>query len=134
MLGGMRVGEEAKGPRATLWVFRVVATLAALAAIAQPVIAGLYLSGDYDALAVHATNASITGGLCIAQLIAAIVYWRAGRGPGWPAAVALVLVAAVVTQLIVGYQAVLAVHIPLGVAGVVALACWVWRPAAGRSR
>ncbi len=42
----------------TLWLLRAVVTLFLLAVLAQPVLAGLYLSGEFDALAVHGAIAT----------------------------------------------------------------------------
>lgn len=59
------------------------------------------------------------------QVVAAVLVWRPGRGPGLlvPASVALFLL--IVVQIFAGFSTRLAVHVPLGVAllaGLVALA------------
>jgi hypothetical protein len=124
-------------PRVTLWLLRVVLTVQAVAAVAQPVIAGRYLSGDFDALAIHAAVAGLMMLATIAAFVAAVLYWVVGRGAGWPALTLVALFVAVIAQMALGAIRVLAIHIPLGVAIVaiaVALAVWSFRPAAQRRR
>ena len=63
--------------------------------------------------------------------MAALLRWRPGGGPGWPALACAVLFGAEAGQIAMGYARVLALHIPLGVA---ITACtflmlvWAWRP------
>lgn len=124
------------GPSTTLWLLRSLLTLHALAAIAQPILAGRYLSGDFDALLVHGGNAGLVMLMAMGAFAAAVLYWLAGRGVGWPAALLAVLFVAEIAQTAVGAQRVLAVHIPLGVgivAGAVAVAMWSYRPSARRA-
>src|SRR5882762_6379186 len=53
----------------------------------QPVFAGLYMAGNFDALKLHEVNANLVGLLGIAQFVTALLYWRPGGGRLWPAAV-----------------------------------------------
>lgn len=130
-------GVAPDGPRATLTTLRVLAVLHSLAALAQPTLAGIYLGGDVDALALHELNANVTAGLGVAQLVAAIVFvWR-GRGRAWPLHTSIVLVLAEQVQVGLGYEGILAIHIPLGVsviAGQLLLTVWLFRAAAARRR
>ena len=124
-------------PRVTLWLLRAALTVQAAAAVAQPVLAGRYLSGDFDALAIHGGVAGVVLLTTIAAFAAAVLYWLAGRGAGWPALALVALFVAVVTQIAVGALRILAIHIPLGVTVVaiaVVLAVWSFRPAARRTR
>jgi hypothetical protein len=124
-------------PRVTLWLLRAALTVEAVTAVVQPVLAGRYLSGDFDALAIHAAVAGLLMLATMAAFAAAILYWLAGRGTGWPALILIGLFVAVIVQIAVGALRVLAIHIPLGVAIVataVALAVWSFRPAAQRIR
>jgi hypothetical protein len=124
-------------PKVTLWLLRAALTVQAVATVAQPLLAGRYLSGDFDALAVHAANASLVLITNMAAFIAAVLYWLAGRGAGWPALTLAGLFVAVITEVAAGALRLLAIHIPLGVAIVataVALAVWSFRPAARRTR
>ncbi len=126
-----------RGPRLSLWVLRLALAVHALAAVAQPVLAGRYLSGDFDALAAHGINAGFVFLAAMAAFVAAVLYWLVGRGAGWPALVIAALIVAEIAQVAAGAQRVLAVHIPLGVgivAAAVALGVWSFRPVARRAR
>lgn len=125
------------GPRVTLWLLRAVATGFLLAVLAQPVLAGLYLSGEFDALGVHAGNAAAVILLAMGLISAALLFCTAGRGRFWPLPVAVVTFLATGMQTGFGYARRLALHIPLGVAIVtlaVLLAIAVWRPSMRRPR
>ena len=121
------------GPRPwTVWLLRGSATIHALAAFGQAVLAGRFLSGDYAMLGLHADNASLVGLSGFALLIAAILHWRRGGGPGRLPLACLALSAAEVTQIVLGYGRVLGVHVPLGVAIIAtatAVLVWAWRRA-----
>jgi hypothetical protein len=121
----------------TLVLFRAVVTCEAALALGQAVLAGSFLSGHYQALDLHALNAMATGLTAVAQIVAALLLWRPGGGPGWPLLTGMALFAAEAGQIAMGYGRTLAAHIPLGVA---IIACtllmlvWAWRPAAGPLR
>jgi hypothetical protein len=125
------------GPRRTLSWLRVFAVLHSLCAIGQPMLAGIYLDGDVDALAIHEINSSVVGGLGVCQLVAAIVYVWKGRGRTWPlyAAIGIVLVEQVQTGL--GYEGAVAIHVPLGVSIIatqILLTVWLFGESARLSR
>ncbi len=125
------------GPRATLWLLRAVTLLQCLAVLAQPVLAGMFLSGDSDALGAHGINASLVAFLSLSQLVASMLFWLAGRGRGWPVLATALMFLAVVLQIGFGYARQLDLHVPLGVTIVVAsvlLTGWTWRPGARRAR
>lgn len=116
---------------------RIVVTLHALDAFAQPVLAGRFLSGDYGMLGTHASNAIIVTTIGFVQTILAVLYWRPGGGLGWPALVALGISVAEPIQIALGFNRLAGVHIPLGVAIVTAailMLLWAWVPAYGRRR
>jgi hypothetical protein len=127
----MRRGLAVRGLRA------VVLAHAALV-LAQAAFAGRFLGGDAAGLRLHERNAELIATLALAQLVLAVLVWRPGRGPAWPALASLALWLAEVAQISLGYGRVLAVHVPLGVAifGLtVALAIGTWRlPTTGRER
>lgn len=126
-----------RSPRISLWVLRLLAALHSVVVAAQPVLAGWYLAGDVDALAVHALNASILTALSLVLLVGALVYWLFGRGRGWPVLAAVVLFVAETLQIGFGYRRELALHIPLGVAIVACallLVIGVFRQSARRPR
>ncbi|GAA4978886.1 hypothetical protein GCM10023205_54010 [Yinghuangia aomiensis] len=110
---------------------RAAVTVHAALALWQTVLAGRFLSGNYDALDLHAANAMAIAGTGLVQLVTAILLWRPGRGPWWPMTASLALVAAEVGEMRLGYARALAIHIPLGttiVAAVLMLMVWSWKP------
>ncbi len=111
----------------TLVILRVPLVVHAASVAMQPVLAGRYLSGDYDALAVHQANSFVLHGAVVVAFFAALAYWRVGKGRGWPALMLLALFLVEGFQVQFGYERQLAIHIPLGVA-IVATAVWlaVW--------
>ncbi|SDT12818.1 hypothetical protein [Actinopolymorpha singaporensis] len=129
-------GAPAGGPRATLWLLRFVALVHAGLAVGQPLLAGIYLSGRFDALATHSLNAGLVMLACMWQFGAALLYVWPGRGRGWPVLVTALLFFAEGLQIGMGYAGRLTVHVPLGVAIVttqVVFAVWLFRSGARRS-
>jgi hypothetical protein len=124
-------------PRITLWTLRLVLSVHLLAVLAQPVLAGRYLTGDVDAIAVHGLIGSLLALVAMAVIAAALAYVLVVRGRLWvlPATVALFLADGF--QIGFGYSRELNLHVPLGVGIVVAavlLTAWSWTPAAARPR
>jgi hypothetical protein len=125
-----------RAPFLSRWLLAAVLTLHALLAVAQPVLIGGYLQGDFDLIAAHGVNGSLLPATAFVAAVAAVVFW-ARRGPGWPVVVLAILWLAEFVQMTLGWLRVLWVHVPLGVAIVglaVFLAVWAWTPAAGRAR
>jgi len=134
---GEAVAPPGRGPRVSLRVLRVVAVLHSLAFLAQPVFAGGYLMGDVDSLTLHDINAFVITGLDVVQLVSAIVYFWGGRGRAWPIWASLAVALAVEVQVGMGYERLLVVHLPLGVALTVAqilTTVWLFRAAAALPR
>jgi hypothetical protein len=120
-----------------LWALRVVITVNLLAVLAQPVLAGLFLTGDVDAIGVHGVIGSLLGVIELVVIVIAFAYVLGGRGRLWVLPVAVLLFLAVGFQIAAGYARELELHVPLGVTIVVAsvlLAGWVWTPSAARPR
>ena len=112
------------------WLFRVLITAQALLACAQPVLAGGFLAGHYDLLAVHLLVGRSIAGVGIALVPGAVLWWRFGGGPALSIAVCTVLLGAEALQILLGFSRTLAVHIPLGVLIVLSilwLFTWAWR-------
>jgi hypothetical protein len=108
---------------------RAVASVHATLVLLQAAFAGRFLAGDAAGLRLHERNADLIVTLALVQLVVALLAWRPGRGPGWPALASLALLVAEVTQMAFGYEGRLAVHVPLGVfifglAVALALASW----------
>ncbi|MFB9685084.1 hypothetical protein [Amycolatopsis plumensis] len=113
----------------TSWTLRVVAGAHLVAITGQPVFAGVYLSGGYDGLRLHATGADVVTSLGYVQLIVAIVVWVRLRR-AWPFLATAAVVAAETVQYFAGLDGALWLHLPLGVltvAGLAALVVALWR-------
>jgi hypothetical protein len=95
---------------------RVVVLLHTALILAQAAFAGQFLAGDGAWVRVHEANAGIIHMVGFFQLVLAVLVWRPGRGPGWPALASLALLLAEELQLGFGYARILALHVPLGVA------------------
>ncbi|MFD5134511.1 hypothetical protein [Streptomyces olindensis] len=90
--------------------------LHAALALAQPVSAGSYLSGDFDILATHSSIGLLLLAATAVWGAAALAHVVANRGAGWPLILFLpVVFMAEGVQIGMGHQRNLAVHIPLGV-------------------
>ena len=117
-------------------VLRAVVSAHLVAIVGQPVFAGVYLSGDFDGLRLHAVGADVVTALGYLQVIAAIVVWVRLRTV-WPFVATLALVAAETVQYFAGMDGALWLHLPLGVftiAALVVLFIAVWRrPVGGRN-
>ncbi len=124
-------------PRVTLWLLRALVTVHLAAVLSQPVWAGLFLTGDVDAMAVHGVVGDALAALGLVTIAAALGYSLGGRGTLWVAPLAVVWFLAVGFQIGAGHSRTLALHVPLGVGLVVVavlVAVWAWSPAAGRAR
>jgi hypothetical protein len=124
-------------PRVSLWTLRFLLTGHLVAVLAQPVLAGRYLTGDVDAIKVHGLVGSLLSLVAMTLIAGAIAYVLGGRGRLWVLPVTVLLFLAEGFQIGMGYSRQLQLHVPLGVAIVVAavlLAAWVWTPSAARPR
>ncbi|GAA1562999.1 MULTISPECIES: hypothetical protein [Kribbella] len=111
------------------WVLRGLVTAHLVAVFGQPVFAGVYLSGDFDGLRMHATGANVATSIGYLQVIAAVVVWVRLRQV-WPFMASLGLVVAETAQYVAGQDGALWLHIPLGVATIAAVAMMfvaIWR-------
>ena len=112
------------------WTLRATSLVAAIMLFDQAVFAGQFLSGVYSMLHLHRENATYAGiSVLVAAGAATLGRWP-GRGPWWPIAAYVGLFGLIAVQIVVGFSAGLAVHIPLGVSIILvaaALAVWAWR-------
>ncbi|GEL19801.1 hypothetical protein [Pseudonocardia asaccharolytica] len=123
--------------RASLWALRALLTVQLFAVLALPVLAGLFLTGDVDAITGHGLIGGLLPLLGLLVIGGALAYVLGGRGRLWVLPAAVVLFLAEGLQVGMGYARTLQVHIPLGAAvvtTVVLLAIWVWSPSARRPR
>ena len=105
--------------------------------LAQPVLAGMFLTGDVDAIAMHGLNASLLLLVALIVIAAAVAYVLGGRGTLWVLPIGVLLFLADGFQIGAGYTRQLELHVPLGVVIVttsVLLTAWVWSPFAARPR
>ncbi len=96
----------------------------------QPLLIGLFLAGEFDRLAAHATVGGILVLVVFIQFLLSIPAWRPGGLPGWVVAVCAAMVTGAGVQIAAGYQRNLGLHVPLGVALVatgtaITLAAWL---------
>ncbi|NUK83568.1 hypothetical protein [Streptomyces lunaelactis] len=118
-----------------LITLRCLITVFLLLTLVQPVLAGMFITGDVDLLDLHEINALTIGFLSWLLVINTVLLWRPGRGPAWPIGLAVVLAVLVQTQTGTGFSRSLGVHIPLGVALVAvatALTYWAFAYRGGR--
>lgn len=122
--------------RVTTWLLRITLLGYAALAVGQPILAGSYLSGNFDAISTHGRNGGLLMVATMVTFVTALAHWLAG-GRGWPVPTLVVLFLATGFQLGFGYERMLLVHLPLGVAivgAVVAMAVWSWTPGSLRRR
>jgi len=113
----------------TSWALRAVAGAPLVAIAGQPVFAGVYLSGDYDGLRLHAAGADVVTSLGYVQLVVAVVV-RVRLRRAWPLLATAAVAAAETVQYFAGLDGALWLHLPLGVltvAGLVTLVVALWR-------
>jgi hypothetical protein len=130
-------GAPTRRPRVTLWTLRVLFSVHLVAVLAQPVLAGRYLTGDVDAIKAHGLIGSLLALVAMSLIAGALAYVVGGRGQLWVLPVTVLVFLAEGFQIGMGYSRQLQVHVPLGVAIVVTavlLAAWIWTPSAARPR
>ena len=101
--------------------FQVLLTIHTLLLLAQPVWAGLFLSGDYERLATHRDTALIIMATSSFLFVLAVIVWWCASWPTWLPVLAFVLISLEGIQLSAGYDRQLGLHLPLGVVLVVGL-------------
>jgi hypothetical protein len=131
------VEKKVRRPRASLVALRITLVLHAVLIVAQPILAGYFLSGNVDAMNIHGPIGSSVWLVALIQFVVAAIYWLGGGGRSWPAVLTAVLFVAEFVQLVFGYQRNFAVHVPLGTAIVITvvwMTVWSFRPTARLSR
>lgn len=102
---------------AIVWTLRVLAVLLLLDLVFQVVLAGMFITGDIDLLAMHSANASIPLVLlALLSVIAAVLLRWPARGPVAPMWWSVALLVLMQAQSGFGFARLVAIHIPLGVA------------------
>lgn len=103
-------------PEWAVWSLRILVLAVAILVFGQPVLAGLFVTGDVGMLESHSMHATYLLTLAFFQIIAAILVWRPGGGPTWPIWASLAFFVIAELQAGFGYARLIAIHIPLGVA------------------
>ncbi len=122
---------DARGPTGRLPVLcaRVSSALLVLLVLAQAVLAGNFLGGQYDALGLHAIGARATTITSAIQIVILVWVWRTG-GPRATLPAGVVQTLLLVAEFAAGELRMAAVHVPLGVlltVGIVQLTTMIWR-------
>ncbi|SHM92392.1 hypothetical protein [Actinacidiphila paucisporea] len=98
-----------------LLVFRVTAVVHTLAFFMQPVLAGMFLSGQDSAIAMHRANATIVTTICLALTVLAFLAWRRQLIRRRLLAMLAAILLLEYVEMSLGGSHILLVHIPLGV-------------------
>ncbi|WP_329085627.1 hypothetical protein [Streptosporangium sp. NBC_01469] len=102
-----------------------------LVIVLQGLTAGQVLGGATDALSLHGMGSLPVHVLGLVQLVTAVLLWRPGRGPVWPALASLVLFVGGFAQSMTGGGGITVVHVPLAlglIALTVGMLVWVITP------
>lgn len=121
----------------TLHLLHIVAGVQLVQLAVQPVLAGLFLDGELDAMAVHGLSGSLLVLTDIAQAVAALLYVLIGRGKLFPLLLTIAMWLPLGFQIGMGYSRNLLVHIPLGVLLITSQAVlfvWLCRKSASQPR
>jgi len=126
--------------RLPLLYARVSSAMLVVLVLAQAVLAGNFLGGQYDALGLHAIGARATTITSAIQIVILVWVWRTG-GPRAAVPAGVVQTLLLVAEFAAGELRMAAVHVPLGVlltVGIVQLTTMIWRtplpPRVGNSR
>src|SRR5579871_4581005 len=100
--------------RANRLALRIVLVLHACALLVQPALAGEFLSGNEQAVALHEWLAWAILGVCSIQILLAAMGLRTGVAGYWLSIGSVLVLLAEGLQTGVGYGRLLRVHVPLG--------------------
>ena len=118
----------------TLGLLRGLFAAQLATAVLQPVLAGLFLTGDVDAITWHGVVGTLLG---LLAAVTTLVHVARGYGRWRVVGVATVAFLLTGVQIGIGYAGLVQAHVPLGVAlitAIVLLTVWAWSPAARRPR
>jgi len=96
------------------WLLRVVVLLTTILVLLQPVLAGMFVTGNVTFLNLHSAGAVFVVLLTLIQIVAAILAWRPGRARAWPIWASVGFLVLVIAQMALGYTRERALHIPIG--------------------
>jgi len=115
--------------RVPLLLARASTTVLIALALAQVILAGNFLGGQYDALGLHALGARAITITSAVQIVILAWLWRAG-GPRAAFFAGVVQTMLLVAEFAAGELRLAALHIPLGVllvVGITQLTTMIWR-------
>ncbi|MEV5575068.1 hypothetical protein AB0L06_33945 [Spirillospora sp. NPDC052269] len=125
--------EQGSRPR-FFGLMKATTVFLATALLTQGITAGQLIADEDDSHRhVHHATGGVVSVALLLQIIAALLVWRVGRGPGRYAAVTLLMIVLTSVQFMLGSNGDVAVHVPLGVVlfgmGAVLMAqVWTTRP------
>ncbi|GAB2632733.1 hypothetical protein GCM10027088_03930 [Nocardia goodfellowii] len=111
-------------------MFRLSTTLVTTLVLTQAMLAGDFLSGRFESLALHARNGGIVASALLAQTVTAILLWRRAGAPSWPVRTSVIQLVIAAGLIPLGEARMLALHIPVAVGlavGTALLTTWAWR-------
>lgn len=118
-----------------IWPFRILMTLTVLQLFNQAIFAGQFLDGNFGALRAHHDHAYFALYSMIVTAVSALLIKRPGGNILiWPFLASIGLVVLIYIQIELGLVRSIAIHVPLGVAIIVAaafLTAWSWRSRGG---
>lgn len=119
--------------RAPGWIIRtlrILTALAALAAVAQPITAGLFVTGNVNMLIAHVMFAATLAFVNLLLVVACVLLWRPCRGSARAIVRPVILLVLVIGQAVLGTTRALEIHFPLAfviIGLTMALVSWAWR-------
>ncbi|WP_132115441.1 hypothetical protein [Actinocrispum wychmicini] len=124
--------EPRTSSRRWVWLtFRALVSVLTIDAYLQAVLAGRFLSGAYGSLLMHRSNGvSGVAILSFALVVVSIVAWRTKQATGTLVVLTVLLSGVIALQIMLGFERILGLHIPLGVAIIAlstVLTIWAWR-------
>jgi hypothetical protein len=118
-----------RASRVPLLLARASTTVLVALALAQVILAGNFLGGQYDALGLHALGARAITITSAVQIVILAWLWRTG-GPRTALFAGVVQTLLLVAEFAAGELRLAALHIPLGVllvVGITQLTTMIWR-------
>jgi hypothetical protein len=77
--------------------------------------AGMFLSGNYTAVALHEIASRVLLGICLLQILLTALLRAGGRCPPWVLFSAIGILIAELLETYAGYQRILILHVPLAI-------------------
>ena len=94
---------------------RVTSAVLILTFLAQPITAGLFVTGRVSMLTLHDVGAALAMFVALIQIVAAILYRWPGGGSARPIVGSVITFVLIIAQMAVGSTRILWIHFPLGV-------------------